>query len=146
MQDQYTGDIGDFGKYGLLRSLTSPETGNPLRLGVVWYLTQGENHSPDGQQTGYLHLEERRRERFTACDEELYLALRELSRYGKPQRERRPRIRNPTQRKHSTTAKHWHSRTRKGAGERQPGKLNEKGGSRGTRPRWRQPRTATSYS
>ena len=82
MQDQYTGDIGDFGKYGLLRSLTSPETGNPPRLGVVWYLTPGENHSPDGQHTGYLHLEERNRNRFTACDEELYLALRELINTG----------------------------------------------------------------
>ena len=42
MQDQYVGDIGDFGKYGLLRHLTgmrgdaAPE--DALRLGVVWYL------------------------------------------------------------------------------------------------------------
>ena len=78
MQDQYTGDIGDFGKYGLLRSLTSPQTGTPPRLGIVWYLTPGENHSPDGQHTAYLQLEERNRNRFTACDEELYLTLRDL--------------------------------------------------------------------
>ena len=78
MQDRYTGDIGDFGKYGLLRSLTSPETGDPPRLGIVWYLTPGENQSPDGQHTGYLHLEERKRQHFTACDEELYLALQGL--------------------------------------------------------------------
>ena len=33
MQDRYTGDIGDFAKYGLLRAL---EAGH--RLGVAWYL------------------------------------------------------------------------------------------------------------
>ena len=82
MQDRYTGDIGDFGKYGLLRSLTSPETGNPPRLGIVWYLTPDENQSPDGQHTGYLHLEERKRQSFTVCDEELYLALQELVNTG----------------------------------------------------------------
>ena len=38
MQDRYVGDIGDFGKYGLLRALC----GRDLYLGVVWYLIPDE--------------------------------------------------------------------------------------------------------
>ena len=40
MQNQYTGDIGDFGKLGLLRVLQ--ESG--LTIGVNWYLVPDENH------------------------------------------------------------------------------------------------------
>ena len=38
MQDRFVGDIGDFGKYGLLRALTGtyPEAEPRLSLGVVW--------------------------------------------------------------------------------------------------------------
>ena len=78
MQDRYTGDIGDFGKYGLLRALTAPETDDPPGLGVVWCLTPDETSKQDGKQTGYLHLSEREESRFASCDEELYLALRGL--------------------------------------------------------------------
>ena len=35
MKSQYIGDIGDYGKYGLLRFLES----NGIRLGVNWYMT-----------------------------------------------------------------------------------------------------------
>ena len=46
MKNSYVGDIGDFGKYGLLRHLcgvTGKGTdGDPLRLGVVWYLNEGQ--------------------------------------------------------------------------------------------------------
>ena len=40
MQDKYVGDIGDFGKYGLLRTLAGiePEAEPRYRLGIVWYL------------------------------------------------------------------------------------------------------------
>ena len=40
MQDKYVGDIGDFGKYGLLRTLSGiePEAEPRYRLGIVWYL------------------------------------------------------------------------------------------------------------
>ena len=78
MQDRYTGDIGDFGKYGLLRALTAPETGGPPGLGVVWCLTPDETGSQDGKHTGYLHLKEQEKHRFANCDEELYTALRGL--------------------------------------------------------------------
>lgn len=41
MQDRYTGDIGDFVKYGLLRAIRGRK-----RLGVAWYL------HPDGGREG----------------------------------------------------------------------------------------------
>lgn len=44
MQNRYVGDIGDFGKLGLLRQLH--KTG--LSIGVNWYLTPDETHNGDG--------------------------------------------------------------------------------------------------
>jgi hypothetical protein len=38
VQDRYVGDIGDFGKYGLLIALC----GHDLSLGVVWHLVPNE--------------------------------------------------------------------------------------------------------
>jgi len=48
MQDRYTGDIGDFVKYALLRHL-APDR----RLGIAWYLYPDEANG-DGKHTGYL--------------------------------------------------------------------------------------------
>lgn len=45
MQDRYAGDVGDFGKFGLLKSITSAN----LKLGINWYLTDNENHNEDGK-------------------------------------------------------------------------------------------------
>lgn len=52
MQDRYAGDIGDFGKYGLLRALC----GDGLRLGVLWYAFEGDTgtNPGDGKRTEYL--------------------------------------------------------------------------------------------
>ena len=66
MQNRYAGDIGDFGKFGLLRYLS--RTG--LRIGVNWYLTPDETHNGDGSHTAYL-----RNETYRACDGELFEAL-----------------------------------------------------------------------
>ena len=55
MQDRFVGDIGDFGKYGLLRYLcgvTGPKVDNPLRIGVVWYFN--EDGPSGGDYVGYL--------------------------------------------------------------------------------------------
>jgi len=60
MQDRYAGDIGDFGKYALLKALA----GSSLRLGVVWYLNPDEEENRDGEFVDYPHLRE--------CDESLY--------------------------------------------------------------------------
>lgn len=49
MQDRYVGDVGDFGKYGLLRHLMAVHQ----RLGVVWYLAPPESNG-DGRHLSYL--------------------------------------------------------------------------------------------
>lgn len=67
MQDRYTGDIGDFGKLGLLRRLEG------FSLGINWYLTPDEIHNGDGRHTNYLH-----NDAFRDCDASLWTALREL--------------------------------------------------------------------
>ncbi len=53
MKNQYVGDIGDFGKYGLLRFLA----GKGIRVGVNWYLTKNDD-SADGRFTEYLKKDE----------------------------------------------------------------------------------------
>lgn len=49
MRDQYVGDIGDYVKLGLLRSLKANH------LGVIWYKTGGKENNSDGKFTEYLH-------------------------------------------------------------------------------------------
>ena len=49
MQNKYTGDIGDFAKYGLLRALSKGK-----RLGIAWYLYPDEKHNKDGRHVEYL--------------------------------------------------------------------------------------------
>ena len=82
MQDRYTGDVGDFGKYGLLRYLTgqmeTPPSGQDIRLGVVWYLYPDESHNADGKYTGYLTDTPANHARYRACDPELYDTMRRL--------------------------------------------------------------------
>lgn len=77
MQDRYVADVGDFGKYGLLRILcntTGLDSGPKLRLGVVWYLFESkeeEKRKPgDGRKTDYAKSSHA--ERFRPRDEELY--------------------------------------------------------------------------
>ena len=45
MQNRYAGDVGDFGKYGLLRTLCREPP--LLSLGVVWYLVSDEQGDQD---------------------------------------------------------------------------------------------------
>ena len=49
MQDRYAGDVGDFVKLGLLRSLSPGR-----KLGVVWYRYPNESHNGDGRHITYL--------------------------------------------------------------------------------------------
>ena len=78
MQDRYVGDLGDFGKYGLLKALCScPESvsGPHSSLGVVWYLVPDEGHNQDGKYVQYLVPSARNQEQFRSCDPVLYDVL-----------------------------------------------------------------------
>ena len=68
MQNRYTGDIGDFGKIGLLRYFEREFT-----PGVNWYLTPDETHNGDGRHIGYLQKDE-----FRLCDQQLWTELRQI--------------------------------------------------------------------
>ena len=50
MQDRYTGDIGDYGKLGMLRYLAAAGP----RVGVNWYRTPDEDHNEDGKFIQYV--------------------------------------------------------------------------------------------
>ena len=86
MQDRYTGDVGDFGKYGLLRYLTGQREwqlpSQPMRLGVVWYLYPDEFHNADGKYTGYLDDSQANISGYRACDPNLYDTMRRLVQTG----------------------------------------------------------------
>ncbi len=73
MQNMYVGDIGDYGKYGLLRAIFSD-----YRLGIVWYLVPNEKHKTDGKYIDYLSKPGYRRH-----DEELFKKLRTIVDSGK---------------------------------------------------------------
>jgi hypothetical protein len=76
MQNRFFGDVGDFGKYGLLRILSGMTSGAPmLKLGIVWYLIPDETHNADGKFISYLL---RKDGFFRDCDEQLYDELRSL--------------------------------------------------------------------
>lgn len=69
MQDRYAGDVGDFGKLGMLRQIAS--TG--LKVGINWYRTYKpeEHDNDDGKHIGYLNNKS-----FKECDDELFNMLR----------------------------------------------------------------------
>ena len=69
MKNQYVGDIGDYGKYGLLRFLAN----RGIKIGVNWYLTDDDGSS-DGKFTKYLKNPDER-----YYDSELFDALKEIA-------------------------------------------------------------------
>ena len=79
MQNKYVGDMGDFGKFGLLRWLcgmredvASDGLGRP-KLGVVWYLNKNDDRN-DGKIRDYL---EDLSSTFYLCDIDLFAALKQ---------------------------------------------------------------------
>ena len=82
MQNRYVGDVGDFGKFGLLRWLTGMREDvasdglGQLRLGVVWYRRLEE--PSDGGLIGYLSRTSENQREFHECDPHLYRALKDL--------------------------------------------------------------------
>lgn len=71
MQDRYAGDVGDFGKLGMLRQVT----GTGLKVGINWYLTYKpeEHDKEDGKHISYLNNNS-----FQECDEDLFIALQRV--------------------------------------------------------------------
>ena len=85
MQHRYTADVGDFGKYGLLRSLSGlhPADDSPrLTLGIAWYLTPDQSHNADGRHISYLTPTPRNARLYQACDPTLYDALSRIIQSG----------------------------------------------------------------
>lgn len=76
MQHRYVGDVGDYGKYGLLRALAGITTqGEPLPLGIAWYLNGSETGaSGDGRHTTYLDKPAEYRD----CDPDLFDCLNRI--------------------------------------------------------------------
>ena len=70
MRSKYAGDVGDFGKYGLLRALCRRDQhGEKLRLGVVWYFVS---------EKGLEYLSQEGQSRFAGCDDDLYAKLQRI--------------------------------------------------------------------
>ena len=70
MKDQYFGDINDFRKYGLLRSIS---LAGDFRLLVAWMLTP-DNGSTDGKFISYL----KEPKKWSKYDQSLYHSLKEI--------------------------------------------------------------------
>ncbi len=74
MQNRYFGDVGDYGKYGLLRKLCGLTSDGPrLSLGIVWYLVPDEGHNDDGKHISYL-----KKHAYRSCDPCLFDGLKLL--------------------------------------------------------------------
>jgi hypothetical protein len=74
MQNMYVGDIGDYGKYGLLRAIMPSVS----KLGIVWYLVADENHLNDGKHIDYLS-----KLKYIDCDRQLFSILKDIISLGK---------------------------------------------------------------
>ncbi len=70
MQNRYAGDVGDFGKFGLLRCLVG---GSNFSLGINWYLFTDEGHNQDGKYINYLNDS-----RYEKCDNDLHKKMAEV--------------------------------------------------------------------
>ena len=66
MQNRYVGDIGDYGKIGLLRQICR----SGLSVGMNWYLTPDESHNNDGRHVAYLQNRS-----YASCDKDLWEQL-----------------------------------------------------------------------
>ena len=81
MRHKYIGDVGDFGKYGLLRLLH--KSAPRKRLGVLWYLTDEPEQTNDGGHDGYLFRgSSGYRNSFLQCDPELYRKMLRIRESG----------------------------------------------------------------
>lgn len=83
MQNRYIGDLGDFGKYALLKALClGNNKGRTLNLGVIWYLVPDESHNEDGKHIRYLQETPSNIQRFRNLDPLLYDTLGKIVNKG----------------------------------------------------------------
>jgi hypothetical protein len=83
MRDNYAGDVGDFGKYVLLRELMN-QSDKTTRLGINWYYTDHEEApNRDGRHVAYLDISVRDNLRYGSCCPELYDKLAMIIRQNK---------------------------------------------------------------
>ena len=77
MQDRYAGDIGDFGKFGLLKALLA----EGLSLGINWYKAEPPESERNKDTGTFLHNDGRHKinPKYFVCDEPLASVLREIS-------------------------------------------------------------------
>ena len=75
MNDNFVGNIGDFGKYGLLRALSGehPPRESRLSVGMIWYQTARR----PGKRGNFYYLDEE--SRYKDCDPDLFAALKRIS-------------------------------------------------------------------
>jgi hypothetical protein len=78
MQNRYVGDVGDYGKYALLRHLCAVDSSKFLRLAVVWCLFPDETLNNDGKHISYL-----RDPGFARLDPELHTTLNSIVSLGR---------------------------------------------------------------
>lgn len=93
MQDRYAFDVGDFGKFGLLRHLMGwPESNNArFQLGVLWYFADVPSLGNDGRHIAYLEHDRDTptsvaARSYRVCDPTLYDTFRRLLRNGAARR------------------------------------------------------------
>ena len=77
MQHRYVGDVGDFGKYALLRRLRGLADEASLSMGIIWCLFPNESSNGDGRHIAYLE-----RADFRDLDEVLLIALKAIIQSG----------------------------------------------------------------
>jgi hypothetical protein len=78
MQNRYVGDVGDFGKYALLRRLSGLVGERRVHLGIVWCLFPNEDHNGDGRHIAYIDAAD-----FQDLDQSLISRLRVIIQGGR---------------------------------------------------------------
>ncbi|MGC9975151.1 MAG: hypothetical protein ABSC57_00320 [Syntrophales bacterium] len=78
MQDKYVGDVGDFGKYLLLKKIieSARSLDENIRLGINWYYVKYEKgKGSDGRHIDYLRSTNKKSLVYKDCDLDLYREL-----------------------------------------------------------------------
>lgn len=70
MKNQYVGDIGDYGKYSLLRAFIN----SGVKIGINWYLTENDD-SNDGKFTDYL----KKKDEYRRYDQDIFDVIKKIA-------------------------------------------------------------------